>query len=160
MMRDTIASRVSGTWNARATIGTHIPLGIDLAYIGSSTSMGTFAGQPNGTLFGTAFEGALRFNILPHYFWNPYVFAGAGWQRYDLRDVKFTTSDTGLRGSDDVVEVPMGVGFTFRDTTGLQFDFRGTFRWTGSSDLVTQPITGEHADLHTWEASANVGYEF
>jgi hypothetical protein len=31
-------------------------------------------------------EGALRWNILPHYTWNPYVFVGAGWQRYDITD--------------------------------------------------------------------------
>jgi hypothetical protein len=160
IMRDTVASRFAGTWNVRGTIGTHIPLGVDLAYVGSSMPMGTFAGQNNGTLFGTAFEGAIRFNILPHYFWNPYVFAGAGWQHYDVHDMQVATSDSGLRGSASVITVPVGVGFTFRDTNGLQFDFRGTFRWAGSSDLVTQPITGEHPNLSTWGASANLGYEF
>jgi hypothetical protein len=160
MMRDTLAARVGGTWNVRASIGTHIPLGVDLAYVGSSTTMGTFSNLENGTLFGTAFEGAVRFNILPHYFWNPYVFAGAGWQHYSVHDMRFMTSDTGVSGSDNVIEVPMGVGFTFRDTTGLVFDFRGTYHWTTGSDLVVQPITGEHANLNSWEATANLGYEF
>jgi hypothetical protein len=159
-MRDTTSSDVGGLWDFRASIGTHIPIGLDIAYVGTAADINTFAGSPNGTLVGTTVEGALRYNILPHYMVNPYVFAGLGWQRYDVTNVKFSTADSGLLKHDNLAEVPLGAGVSLRDPTGFMFDLRGTFRAATNSNLLIDPRTGNQADLHTWEASAALGYEF
>lgn len=160
LMRDTMSSSVSGLWNARLTIGTHIPLGLDLSYVGTAQDVNTFSGANNGTLIGSAAEGMLRWNLLPHYVVNPYLFGGVGWQHYDVTNVKFATADTGMKTSDNVFEVPMGAGIALRDMSGFTFDLRGAFRWVDTTDLLIDPRTGDRANLDTWEASANLGYEF
>jgi hypothetical protein len=156
----TTTTDVGGLWNARVTIGTHIPLALDISYIGTAANVNTFSGQPNGTLIGTDVEGAVRFNILPHYDWTPYIFGGAGWGHYNLSSPKFATADSGMASSDDLVVFPMGVGFGYRDLSGFTFDMRGTFRATTNSNLLFDANTNSHANLDTWEASASLGYEF
>lgn len=160
-MRST-TSDVGGLWNLRVTIGSHIPLGVDLSYIGTATDIPMPAGQ-SATLIGTTAEAALRFNILPHYEWNPYVFAGAGWQRYDVTKSSGTMQLAGMRDSDDLIEFPMGTGVQYR-RAGFVADLRGTFRATTEENLVPR-TPGDDGDdefvpMHTWEASAALGYEF
>jgi hypothetical protein len=158
-MRTAADSDVSGTWGVRATIGSHIPVGVDVSYTGTSVELTPIGATATGTLVGTNVEGALRWNILPHYIWNPYAFAGVGWQRYDVQDASFNRADTGFRDQDDLVVVPMGGGLAWRDASGLAVDVRGTFRLADASSLMINP-DGTRADLHTWEASAALGYEF
>lgn len=158
-MRDVVSNDTGGLWDLRATIGTHTPIGLDISYLGTASSLQTLSGADNGTLIGTTVEGAIRYNILPHFDWNPYVFAGVGWQRYNVTDAQFAQSDTGLEDSDDLVEYPMGAGIAYRDLSGLVLDLHGTFRAAGDSTLLTEQ-TGDNAKLHTWEASAAIGYEF
>lgn len=157
-MREASESDVSGMWGVRVTIGSHIPVGIDLSYTGTSVDLAPLGSASSGTLVGTTIEGALRWNILPHYSWNPYVFGGVGWQRYDVMNGNFTRADTGFIDQDDFVVVPMGGGLAWRDPSGLVVDVRGTFRLADTSTLMVDEI-GERTDLHTWEASATVGYE-
>jgi hypothetical protein len=157
-MRDTMSNQVGGLWDLRVSVGTHVPIGLDINYIGTAANVEAL-GQDNGTLVGTTVEGALRFNALPHYKFNPYVFAGIGYQRYDLRNDKLATSDSGMKNSDQLVEFPMGTGIAYRDRSGFTADLRGTFRAAAKSDLVVDP-SGNKADLHTWEASGALGYEF
>jgi hypothetical protein len=158
-MRNTVSANVGGLWDARASFGTHIPLGLDIGYIGSAANINTINGNANGTLVGTTVEAALRYNILPHNTFNPYLFAGAGWQRYDVTNMHFAQSDTGMAPHDNVAEFPMGAGFGVRDVSGFNFDLRGTFRATTDSTLL-QESNGNYAQLHSWEASGSVGYEF
>ena len=161
LMRDTISNNVGGLWNARVSIGTHIPIGLDLSYVGSAAQLRTLDNRDNGTLVGTSLEAAVRFNVMPHYTVNPYVFAGLGWQRYDVNDPNFGQAATGLRGEDNLLIVPMGVGVSYRDLSGLIVDVRGTFRAAQDSGLLSLPEgTDGNAELHTWEASAAIGYEF
>lgn len=157
-MRNALSSNVEGLWDARLSLGTHIPLGLDLSYLGEAADLRTFTGQANGTLVGTTAEAALRWNMLPHAAVNPYIFAGIGWQRYDVSNMAFATADTGIANSDNLVEVPMGVGFSYRDRSGLLVDVRGTFRAVPSSTLVVDP-SGTYASANWWEASAALGYE-
>jgi hypothetical protein len=159
-MRQTVSSDVSGLWNFRASLGTRTPIGLDLSYVGTAANVDTFTGSRNGTLIGTTAEAAVRFNIAPHELVNPYIFAGAGWSHYDVRNMTFAQSDTGLKQSDDIAEFPMGAGVAYRNPTGLTVDVRGTFRAAMSSTLLIDPATANYADLHTWEASAALGYEF
>ncbi len=159
-MRDSMSSDVGGLWDARLSIGTHVPIGIDVSYLGTAADVTTLAGVPNGTLVGTTVEAALRWNIFPHSILDPYVFAGAGWQRYDVTSMALPVADSGMRASDNVAEFPMGTGIAFRDPSGFTLDLRGTFRATTDSTLLLNQETGNYAKLHTWEASAALGYEF
>jgi hypothetical protein len=159
-MRDVIQDNVGVGWNVRASLGTHIPLGVELNYFGSVSQLQTFADTYNGMLIGTAFEAVLRYTILPLASGTPYLFAGGGWQIYDVRDSTLTSlADNGMRDSDRVAEFPMGAGAAYRDPSGWVGDVRGTFRLTTDSVLLTE-ANGENAKLYTWEASAAIGYEF
>jgi len=159
-MRDTVSSDVSGLWDFRLSLGTHLPIGLDLTYLGTAGNVRTLTGANNGTLIGTTAEAALRFNLLPHETFTPYVFGGAGWQRYDVRDMAFATSDTGIANHDNLLEIPMGVGFSYRDRTGFTADLRGTFRAVVTDTTLVSESNGATADLHTWEASGALGWEF
>jgi hypothetical protein len=158
-LRNTVASDLSGLWTARATFGTHIPLGVDVTYNGTAVDVQPLGEAVTGTLLGTNVEAALRWNILPHYVWNPYVFAGAGWQRYDVTDADFSRAATGIADEDDLVVWPMGAGLAYRDPDGIVAEVRGTFRLAQESELL-RTSSGNFADLHTWDASAQLGYEF
>ena len=157
-VRDVVDSDVSGLWSARMTLGTHTPLGVDISYIGTAVDLTAPTGA-QGTLLGTAVEGALRWNMLPHYEWNPYVFGGAGWQRYDVTDAVVSRSANGISDQEDLAVFPLGAGLSYRDLSGITFDVRGTLRVAEDSELVAT-ATGGNADLHTWDASGTLGYEF
>ncbi len=161
-MRDTVSTDVGGLWDARVSLGTHIPIGLDLSYLGSAANVHSLVnGMSNGTLVGTTTEAALRWNVLPHELVTPYLFGGVGWQRYDLQNPQQSVADAAMRHSDNVLEIPMGAGLALRQTGGFTLDARGTFRAQAtSSDLVLDTQTGQYAKLHSWEASANLGYEF
>ena len=137
----------------------HIPIGLDISYTGSSQNLHPLGIDTSAELIGTNVEGALRWNILPHHPVNPYIFAGMGWQHYDVNDADFSLSDAGIDDSEDLVVFPMGAGVSYRDLSGVTLEARGTFRLAGSSELIETNI-GQEGDLSSWEASANVGYEF
>src|SRR5689334_5545515 len=63
-VRNATASNASGLWSVRAVFGTHIPLGLELGYLGTAVDVHGQNMQP--MLLGTTTEAALRFNILPH----------------------------------------------------------------------------------------------
>jgi hypothetical protein len=165
MMRNT-TSNVGGLWDLRVTIGSHLPLALDLSYVGSATNINGLPSGNRGTLIGTAAEAALRWNMLPHFVWTPYVFAGVGWQRYDVTQTSVSLTDSGMNDHDNLLEFPLGVGMAYR-MAGFVFDVRGTFRATTDQNLVLRtlpttitPTSDNFAPMHTWEASAALGYEF
>lgn len=158
-MRDNTNTQVSGLWTARATFGTHTPIGLEVGYNGTAVKLAPDAATTTGNLVGTNVEAALRYNILPHYSWNPYVFAGVGMQRYNITGADFSQADTGFKDKDNLAVFPMGVGIGYRDRSGFVADVRGTFRAAQSSTLLREP-SGQTADLHTWDAGGNLGYEF
>lgn len=159
-MRDTVSSDVSGLWDFRLSVGTHVPIGVDLTYVGSAGNVRTLTGEDNGTLIGTTAEAAVRWNVAPHANFNPYLFAGVGWQRYDVRNMAFATSDTGLSDHDSFMEVPVGLGLSFRNPSGFTADLRGTFRAAVTDATLVTDLNGNDATLNTWEASGALGWEF
>lgn len=158
-MRDNTNTSVSGLWSARAAFGTHIPIGLEVGYNGTDVKLAPTDTNATGNLVGTNVEAALRYNILPHYKWNPYMFAGVGMQRYNITNANFSQADTGFKDKANLAVYPMGVGVGYRDRSGFVADIRGTFRVAQSSSLLREP-SGQNADLHTWDAGGNLGYEF
>jgi len=163
-MRSTTAD-VGGLWDLRVALGSHLPLALEVGYMGSATNINGLPTGNKGRLIGTTFEGDLRFNILPHMPFTPYVFAGMGWQRYDVNNTHVSLADTGVADHDNLMVFPMGVGMAYR-IAGFVADVRGTFRYTTDNALVlsvpgvTQPTPDDFVPMHSWEASAAVGYEF
>jgi len=154
-------SPVGGLWDLRATLGSHVPLALELGYLGTATQIQSLFGNAKGTMIGTAFEGDVRLNLMPHEIVDPYVFIGVGWQRYNIDEKSFQLSDTGIANRDDLLEVPMGAGLSYR-LGGFVTDVRGTFRATQDANLVLESPrtgTGGFAPMHTWEASLSLGYE-
>lgn len=162
-MRST-TSDLGGLWDLRITIGSHIPLALDIGYVGTATNINGLPTGNKGTLIGTTAEGALRWNMLPHFAWTPYLFAGMGWQRYDVTQTSVSLSDAGMNDHDNLLVFPMGAGVAWR-MAGFVADIRGTFRAATDENLVlTSPLppssNNTFAPMHTWEAAAAVGYEF
>lgn len=153
-MRDT--ADVGGAWDVRAALGTRSPIAIEAAYVGSAQSIQAIGLDNDAVLLGTGVEALARVNVLPDEDFTPYVFAGAGWKRYDLTNVDTNTS--AVSDSDDLLEIPMGVGAAYR-FSGFVADVRGEFRAATDADLIAQD-TDEEIEMHTWGATAQVGYEF
>jgi len=158
-MREILSSTIASTWGVRVAMGTHIPLGLELGYMGLASSITSLGGLDNGTLVGSTAEAALRWNLLPHYYFTPYVFGGAGWQHFQVHDMAFATADTGIQRTDDFAEFPIGLGLSWRSAIGITADLRGTFRATTHSDFLRQ-LDGSFAELNSWEVSGQLGYEF
>jgi hypothetical protein len=163
-MRNT-TSDIGGLWDLRVAIGSHLPLALEVGYVGTATNINGLPTGNKGRLIGTTLEGALRYNILPHMPFTPYVFAGMGWQRYDVTNTSVSLADSGVADHDNLMVFPMGAGLAYR-INGFVADVRGTFRAATDNDMVlttpgiTQPTPSDFASMHSWEASAAVGYEF
>lgn len=157
--RDAMDEDIAGLWTARLSIGTHIPLGLEISYVGTSVDLDQFRDAETPSLLGTGIEGAVRYNMLPQLTVNPYIFGGIGWQRYDIVDGDLSQAATGIRDEDDLMIFPVGAGLSIRSYEGIMFDIRGTIRIAEDSGLI-RDATGDNGHLHTWEASGNLGYEF
>lgn len=156
-------SNVGGAWQLRGTIGTRIPIGIDFSYVGSATGLQSLIGSQSGTLLSTNLEGALRWNILPHVTWNPYIFGGIGWSHLNATGGSFTRADTGIRGDDNEAIYPIGAGIGYRRPGGFVADLRGTYRFAGNDNMiVVNPgqLIPKFASMDWWEASLAAGFEF
>jgi hypothetical protein len=155
------AADVGGDWDVRATFGTRSLLAVEGSYIGSAQPISALGVDDSAMLVGNGVQGALRLNGTINAPVQPFVFAGAAWRRYDLTNTNVNTSD--ISGSDDVLEIPVGVGLSAR-WSGLLFDARGEFRMATNEDLLpdlnTDVTNDSFASMHRWGVNANVGYEF
>lgn len=155
------AADVGGSWDVRATVGTRSLLAVEGSYIGSAQPISALGVDNSAMLVGNGVQGALRLNGTINAPVQPFVFAGAAWRRYDLTNTNVNTSD--ISGSDDVLEIPMGLGVAAR-WSGLMFDARGEFRMATNEDLLpnldTDVTNDSFASMHRWGVNANVGYEF
>jgi hypothetical protein len=83
---------------------------------------------------------------------------GAGWRHYDVVGESFTTSDAGMSDSDDLLQLPVGAGLSYR-RGGIIGDARFTYRPTLGEDMVLEP-DGDYATMDSWGVTAGVGYQF
>lgn len=145
-----------GGWEARATFGTKLPLAFEAAYVGTANRLNTFGVEDNAALVSNGVEGNLRLN-LSNTIVKPYLVAGAGWKHYSVNNTDTNTSS--LEDSDDVIEVPMGVGVSYNYSNFIA-DVRGTFRPAFDNDLMRSEVGNDDNELHTWKVGANLGFEF
>lgn len=155
-----------GVWDVRGVIGTRTPVALEAAYVGTAQGIDArFGEDTTATLVGTGLEGAVRLNLIPLEDFTPYAFAGLGWKRYDVVGADFRTADTGIRDEDDLLEIPMGGGLSFRNQ-GFVADARFTYRAAAGEDLVITDDSApdeanpDKAGMDTWGVSGRVGWEF
>lgn len=143
-------------WQARLSYGTHSKLfTVEAAYLGSVQAIDALGLDTSAQLVSTGVEGLVRMNLIQGRY-QPYVLAGIGWTRYDVTNAKTNTSD--VNDSDNVGNIPFGVGFAMRFDQML-IDARAEYRPAFDNNLI-QATENSKATLDSWAATANIGYEF
>jgi hypothetical protein len=150
---------VGGAWDVRVVLGTRLPVAFEAAYTGSAQNIEAFGLDTDTFLLGNGAEGALRFQ-LPTKYVMPYILVGLGWTHYSLTNTDTNTSL--LENSDDVLTMPLGLGLTAFSVFGGTFDVRGVIRPTWSESMFDDFYrgTGTTADLHNWNVTGNLGWNF
>jgi opacity protein-like surface antigen len=152
---------VGGTWTARLTLGTRLPVGFEAAYIGSAFGIDAVGLDSDAVLVGNGLEGLARLNLdLGMGNFQPYLVGGAAWRNYQITNADFNVSN--VRDSDNVFELPVGVGLGYRFGS-VMVDLRGTYRWAWGDNLI-QPVPEAGIDstpsLDNWTADLRLGWEF
>ena len=149
---------LAGSWEARLTLGTRQRIAVEASYLGSAQSIDSLGLDQDAVLLSSGVGGALRLNLLTDRF-QPYVLAGAAWRRYDVVNSDFNTSS--VSDEDDVLETPVGIGFSYRYEP-LIVDARGVYRRVFYDDLIQPAVAAgqEELGLHTWTANLMAGFEF
>jgi hypothetical protein len=154
------STKDGGNWDARAIFGTRDWVGFEAAYIGSAQSIDALGLGGDAVLVGNGVQGNLRLNLTKDALVQPFAYAGAAWRHYQLQNEGINTSD--VRDSDDVLEIPMGVGLAYKQD-GFMIDARGEFRAATGEDLMPSlsGLDGDsRAEMHRWGVNANIGYAF
>jgi hypothetical protein len=149
---------VGGDWDVRLTLGTRSPIAFEGSYIGSAQNITALGLDDDAVLVGNGMQGALRVNATLDLPVQPFAFGGVAWRRYDLTNTDTNLSD--VAGSDDVLEVPLGIGIAGR-WGGFMLDARGEYRLSSDEDLIpSQNRVAENADMNRWGVKGTVGVEF
>lgn len=154
-MRD--VSDPGGTWEARVSAGTRLPISFEAAYVGSAQALDVLGMDSDALLVGTGLEGTARLNLLPGRT-NPYFLIGAGWTRYDVTNT--TTNTSSMNDQDDVLALPLGVGVDHRVGPWI-LDARAVVRPTFDNELLPDSSEpGNPTRLDNWSAVLRGGFEF
>jgi hypothetical protein len=158
-MRSTLTADVHAQWDLRLVLGSRSRLGLEAGISITTARVHPSPTSDTAPLVGLTDEVAVRLNIIPHGDVNPYAFAGVGWQHFDVLAEELDGST--MEQDDTTMTIPLGVGATYRDPGGPLLDLRGTFRATTFQNLVRKNAgSAGYAAMHSWTASASVGYEF
>lgn len=151
-------TNVGGGWNVRATLGTKSYVAFEGSYIGSAQSIDALGLNRDAILVGNGAQGALRVNFIKDLPVQPFAYGGLAWRHYDVTSTNVNTSD--ISDSDDVVELPAGVGFSGY-IAGFMADVRGEYRFASDEDLApSQNTSGDAATLDRWGITANLGFAY
>jgi hypothetical protein len=142
-------TNVGGEWNVRATVGTRSPIAFEGSYIGSAQGINALGLDDDALLVGNGVQGALRLNATVDLPVQPFIYGGAAWRRYSLRNTATNLSD--VANSDDVLEIPVGVGVARNADLLPEF---------GNDDPLIDINNTDSASMNRWGAKASVGFEF
>jgi hypothetical protein len=145
-----------GAWDARLTFGSRLPIAIEGAYVGSVQGVTALGLATNANLVGNGVEGDLRLNFTS-YKVQPYIFGGAGWTNYQIRNSALNTSD--ISTSDNVGTVPLGAGISLRPAKVFLIDVRGTYRAV-FNDTMLDRVTNTSNSMQNWNVAGRIGFEF
>jgi outer membrane protein OmpA-like peptidoglycan-associated protein len=153
-MRD--VADTGGSWEVRVVLGTRERVAVEVAYHGSVQSIDTLGLDADAALLSNGAGGAVRYNLLTDPS-QPYILAGAAWRRYEITNARVNTSS--MNDEDDVLEVPLGVGFSHRYRSFI-FDGRTVYRRVFYDDLIQTSSGHDTPVLDTWTATLLGGFEF
>jgi hypothetical protein len=148
-------TNVGGFYTGRLAIGTRIPVGLEVGYIGTTQKLTAIGLNSGADLLSNGVEGTARLNLMPKGIVRPYVVGGAGWKRYDIVNKSFNTSN--VRNQLDVATFPLGAGLSFV-YRGLVLDARGEYRWEAKDQILQDLTTGPGTD--NWDVNLKAGFEF
>jgi hypothetical protein len=152
---------VGGSWDVRVTWGSRLPVSIEAAYVGSAQPLQGLDLGGSALLVGNGAEASVRINLLTAaQRIQPYIFGGAGWINYQVENTQIVTAN--LDQSDNVLEVPLGVGITGRLPRGLVIDLRATGRATFNDTLFNDAAAAANvrsSGLSSWNLGARLGWE-
>jgi hypothetical protein len=156
------ATSLGGGWNVRATFGTRTMFALEGSYIGSAQDIEFFDidddfDGSDATLIGNGLQAAARLNVLPNDAVQPFIYGGAAWRHYDV-----SGTATGQDTSDDVFEIPVGVGVAGY-VAGLMADVRAEYRGAWGSDLgpeITVDDSTIVGEMDRWGVTGSLGAEF
>lgn len=151
-------SNANGIWAIHTGVEVQKYVALEAGYLGSAAKINAPLGNAAATLVGTTFEAIGRLTPLPDSALQPYGFFGAAWRHYDIAGESFTTSDAGMNDSDDLFQIPVGVGLGYRYGS-LVGDARFTYRPSVGESMVIES-DGEYATMNSWGLAGGVGYEF
>lgn len=152
--RTNTGTHTGGGWDVRATIGTKSLFGFEASYIGSAQSIDALGLSSNAVLVGNGVQGALRLNLTGQSDLGVFLLGGMAWRHYDLTNTDTTTAD--VQASDDVLEVPVGIGVQYAYRRIL-FDARADYRFTQYGNMMA---TASSSDMNRWGVQGNIGYQF
>jgi outer membrane protein OmpA-like peptidoglycan-associated protein len=146
-----------GSWDVRLTLGTRLPLGLDVAYVGSAQSLTATGFSSNAYILGNGAEADLRLQW-PKGMLRPFVFGGVGWTHYSVE--RSTVVGTGLtRRTDDIGTVPLGLGLAVGMPMGVMFEVRLTER-LAFDDQLFRTSGPTDTGMDSWNGTARLGAEF
>jgi hypothetical protein len=153
------AADTGGMWEVRLTFGTRLPLGVDVAYVGSAQSLNIAGLSSNAVALGNGGEADLRLQW-PKGMFRPFAFGGIGWTHYSI--TRSSTFGTAVLEADNIGTVPFGAGIAIGKVDGLLFELRGTGRYAFDDQLFEGVYagTGQSSRLHSWAVTARLGAEF
>jgi hypothetical protein len=147
-----------GSWDVRVTAGTLLSGAAELAYIGSAQGLRGLGADSGARLIGNGVETGVRINFTRTCVLQPYLFGGFGWIDYQIANTNTVTAD--VSRTDNVWEVPFGSGLTARVAWGLVLDARFTGRLAFHDTLFDHLNTAGARDLHSWNGTGRLGWEF
>ena len=147
---------IGGTWDARVAIGTRLPATLELSYTGSLNNIE----DPNSnvSLFSNGLDAKIRVQLPFDSLFMPYIFGGVGWRNYGAVNFDDNESAT-LNIEDDVLEVPVGLGFAFR-FNNIIIDLRSTYRFAFFADNTDDSATLEESNFNNLSGVLSAGVEF
>lgn len=152
-------SGLGGGWNAKLALGTHRFLALEAAYLGTASRIDALGLDGGATLVSNGVQGNLRFNLTRTWF-QPYLFGGAAYKHYSLTNTDVNNS--AVNDSDNVFEVPVGVGLAIRLGDHFVIEPRADYRFAFDDELLTSfDADGDaNGDLGNWNISTNIGVDF
>lgn len=146
-------TRIGGAWDVRAVVGARMPIGLEVAYVGSARDVNSAGLGDNSALVHNGAEGVLRLNLVLSPMRQviiPFAFGGIGWLHQNVTNSN-DFAVPGLRNNDDAMTVPVGGGVAANYKGGYA-DARFTYRPAFFADSGSR--------LDTWTAGGNIGFVF
>src|SRR3569623_258449 len=140
-------------WRGRLSAGRPRGVRIEVAYTGADQPLRGMS----GSIFQQGVEAGLRINVAPHVApYEPFFFFGGGWMHFRAN----APPEAGLRSTDDVFVMPIGVGVARRFGSFI-VALRAGAEVTAGGELLPLPASHsshDAASMNVFGVFAGVGY--